>query len=529
MTTERTTRALQCLSAMQEGLARWRNSRGEDDGESLQELSRLCDRIVQEACVPLQEVPDESVPPRSVAIATALAVFSQPHISRTLTLGKSRVPASLDWEDEGLVEPPLFVTIERLQEALGLEVWALEDLRDEIDRRVSRVLRQRQAAWWLFHHFGLDESDESSTRVLVRHLFPGLFVAMPDAELALVGSQLYALTDQSLGGEDNLYLSWNSQDDAGARAVGSFRGRYVDETLRGMLGRGVGASGEEVVRLLDHMVALVHRPQAARFLAHDRWRIDGCSAVTGLAAPYPCASWLEGRVWPESIPTESWLFLEGDRIQLGRARAVFDKLALIRTTVMMRQIYGDLISVFSSGAVDHASHPRLLSLYDVGTHMRVVLQPLLEWASDPLTAQHVTRRLKVEPEEATRAMSMVASEWSAQAEQVWWGKPKLPAHATVQANLGLHLVITASSLCRLLTGPLATPTPHRQTMLLFAGHYLASAPLKRLWSAKDGESPVIDPLGRWFWPTWLRLFPQDQELEEDNETWSGSVSLFREK
>ena len=296
-----------------------------------------------------------------------------------------------------------------------------------------------------------------------------------------------------------------------------------------MLGRGIGASAEEVVRLLDHMVALVHRPQAARVLAHDRWRIEGSSAITGLAAPYPCASWLEGRVWPESIPTESWLFRDGDRVQLGRARAVFDKLALIRTTVMMRQIYGDLISAFSSGVAIRASDPRVLPLYDVGAHMRVVLQPLLEWASDPNTAQHLARRLEVDLGSAERAMSTVASEWEGQAENVWWGPPKLPAHATVQANLGLHLVITANTLSGLLNGPLATPAPHRQSMLLFAGHYLASAPLKRLWSAREGEVPEIDPLGRWFWPTWLRVFPPDQEFEEDNETWSGSVSLFREK
>jgi hypothetical protein len=56
---------------------------------------------------------------------------------------------------------------------------------------------------------------------------------------------------------------------------------------------------------------------------------------------------------------------------------------------------------------------------------------------------------------------------------------------------------------------------HREAALLFAGHYFAEASLDRMWT-RDHDELGEDPIGRWFWPTWLRLLEvRDQDSTAD--------------
>ena len=77
-------------------------------------------------------------PPRPIAVAMALTLFSQPHL--VATFGR---PGSEDPDRPTL--RPVLVPVELMSELLGLARWELEELQGEVDRRVSRHLKQHRA------------------------------------------------------------------------------------------------------------------------------------------------------------------------------------------------------------------------------------------------------------------------------------------------------------------------------------------------------------------------------------------------
>ena len=84
-------------------------------------------------------------PPRRVALAMALAILAQPHLSVTF---HDLDPVG----DDHAVRPPkpysesaLIIDTETLCDALALSAWELDQLREEIDRNVSYLLKQQRA------------------------------------------------------------------------------------------------------------------------------------------------------------------------------------------------------------------------------------------------------------------------------------------------------------------------------------------------------------------------------------------------
>lgn len=515
MSTKRTADALTGMATLQQGLSELRSVEGSRKeqlevqlGDHARKVAKLCRSRISDGAA-------DVVPPKSIALAMGLAVHSQPHLSVTLAHLDSTGTEDIPLNAALAHEEPVVRPAENLRDALGLQDWELDDLREEVDRRAGRVMKQRRALTWLWRHFGLPHA---APEPLFRHLFPGISGRLGEIGLYRHGAQLYAVLDQTMTGEESLYLTWRSQGNSGARAVGTFRGRYVAEALRHSLARAIGASEEEIVHLLDHMVAIVPRSNASGFLTHDAWRVRGAASLTGLASPYPCATWLEGRVWPEAIPTDAWISVEGGKLSARRPRAVFDKLALIRTTVMMRQVYGELIGRFTGDPALSATGPEVLPLYELGHHLRTVLRPVLEWASDPHTATYIAKKLSVPEAEATRELKEISEAWESQAADVWWGISTDPTKPTVQGNLALHLMATACAVEDLLRRAPDPRWPHRDLLLLFLGHYFANAPIQRLWARTDAP-PDIDPVGRYFWGTWQRVL--DTGFDTDSATWTG--------
>lgn len=511
----RTADALVGMAALQKGLSELRSVEGSRKEILERELAAKAAEVAELCRSPIGYGAADRPPPKSIALAMGLALHSQPHLAVTLGPVSGEGTEKLELGDPPPPEAPVVRPSETLRDALGLQDWELDDLREEVDRRAGRIMKQRRALTWLWRHFGLPQS---APEPLFRHLFPGISGRLGEIGLHRRGAQLYAVLDQGTTAEDTLYLTWRSQGESGARAVGTFRGRYVAEALRASLARAVGASEEEVVHILDHMVAIVPRSAAGRFLAHDCWRVRGAAAITGLASPYPSATWLEGRVWPEAIPTEAWMSVEDGKLTVRRPRAVFDKLALIRTTVMMRQVYGELLGRYCANPQISATDPCMLPLYELGHHLRGVLRPVLDWAADPHTAKYLATKLEVDEEESAKALAEIHAAWEKQANSVWWGLCESPDHPTVQGNLALHLMATATAMTELLSRPPEPGVPHRDLLLLFLGHYFANAPIQRLWTKTDSP-PEIDPVGRYFWGTWQRVI--DTSFETDSATWTG--------
>jgi hypothetical protein len=92
------------------------------------------------------------------------------------------------------------------------------------------------------------------------------------------------------------------------------------------------------------------------------------------------------------------------------------------------------------------------------------------------------------------------------AQAAWAGRPDEDRPHTVQTILTTHLALVQSSLYRIWRRQPDGRGSHQRVMLLFLGHYLAEAPLGRLWRTNEGGDlvPVEDVLGDWFWGSWRR-------------------------
>ena len=487
----------------------------DDPGET---LATTLDALRELLTQPTRTHAAEGPPPRRVAVAMALALQSQPHLASTFDFGGDGGTEKVHEREHCRPEAPFVLSNEVLESALSLSEWELDELREDVDRRASRSLKQHRCLHYLWTHFGLQKGNHDG---LFRVLFPGAPRTRTRPELLRRHTQLYAVVEQEPSPPIlSLYLSWLPIDPATTLAPqATFNHRSVDVGLRRSLSRSIGADEAEVNALLDGMVTILPRHRVAQFLEHDQWRSSGFATISDLCPDYVAANWLTRRIKADGAEWKRWLRAnkDGSLEVLGEERALFDALAMSRVQAMMRQLYGALIARVDSEPVDHEPGLDDLHLYDVGRHLRLVLAPLLMWASDPRTHTHIANTLKIDLGVVAERMLEIRELWEDQAGRAWYGPPTESRRHSIQTILARHLIALHGSLRRMTHRVPDSRWGHRSLLLLFTAHYLSEARIERLWlkglsdSIVDEASPLPPPedvVGTWFWTIWQRLLNQ---------------------
>lgn len=427
-------------------------------------------------------------PPRAVATALAQALFAAPHVSRTLAVENTMS------EQHGFVPSP------RLADALGLPLWQLEEIRDDIDRRVATSLRQIRALNWLWYRV---DNPSMHPEPLYNLLFPGAGDPQP-SRFVRRGGRMYALLpEEHPPPPEALYLRWlPGAAHWSAMPDDHFDSRFIDDGLLRSLGRSIGASPAEVQGLLDRMVCAIPEDYTDAFIRRDRWRNEGWAEVTGLGTAHPGPTWLALPLAPEALDVTAWMGLTDDGLELRAPRRVFDRHAMTRVTAMVRGLYSELLArMLSKRPMDPS---RQAALFDLGPYIQRILQPLLDWTAQPATHAHVAEKLGVPPSHAAAALAKVRRVWLKAARTSWGGAPTADRPHTVQSLLAVHLAVLQASLHRVFRQPPDGRAPHHRVLLLFFAFYAVKAPLGRLWRAGDDGQlpPPEDVIGEWFWCTW---------------------------
>jgi hypothetical protein len=450
-------------------------------------------------------------PPRAVAVAMASAIYCQPHLG--VIFGDVACVGTDEFESPYGIEPerPLVMNTDALGEALGLQAWELDDIREDVDRRVGLVLKQARALRWLWNHFGLPEA---SCEGLFRVLFPGAPGRISHLAMVRRGAQLYALVQQELPPQpEALFLPWTViAADRAFHPLRTFGGRYVNNNVRRSLARGIGADDDEVVELLDRMVTVLPRTGTGVWLARDAWRARGFAMITDLPAAYSQNAWLAQPIEPEDVAFTSFLKREGDKLVAFDAAVAFDTLAVARVDEMIRQLYGEILARMQLADSAHPRHtPADLIPLDVERHLRAVLKPLLDWAESPRSAAWVAGNVGMSVESCAKALADVRSAWEAQLDAAWVGAPADGEPKNAQWLIASHLMVVRNGLFNVITRPTDPRAPHRDVALLFSAFYLGHQPLERLWAEANesttwpAHARLTDPVGMWFWGTWQRI------------------------
>lgn len=501
----------EALQQLVGGLAEW--SRGADDPVARaalrDDLLHLLDRVAPALA---REGPDlrRNPPPRRVAVAMGLALHSQPHLGGTfdqLTREGSEPIGDPEHITAGL---PLTVSGEAMERALGIAQWELDDLRDEVDRRAGRFLKQDRAVQWVWNHYGFPDTEAAG---LVRALYPGLDLAGARVGLARRGGHLYAIAPFETSDPSALYLSWIPAPDADAISpVRAFEPSSVDRSLLRALGRGIGADDEESAELLARVLCLVPRASCASWLVADQFRTRGLAALVDLGTPYTRGNWLVRRLDPEACEWRSWLEVQGDSLVPTQAvEKVFHRLVLPRVQALLRQVYAQMLAALDqeTAGSELGARPEDLQLYDIGGHLRAVLKPLLDWTGDLVVHKAIAHHLRLPLLAVEQCFVEIGVAWRRYAERTWY-----PADGQSRLLMRLleHVVATNTSLRRLLHKQADLRWDHRELLLLFAAHYLREAPVERLWQPglsdavrAGGGEPAEDVAGEWFWSTWQRV------------------------
>lgn len=456
---------------------------------------------------------DESVqnPPRAVAVAMAQALFVQPHLG--VIFGDVAPVGTEAFEAPPLTETdrPIVMAAESLSTALGLQVWELDDIREDIDRRVGSMLKQARALRWMWNHFGLPEA---SCEGLFRVLFPGAPGRVGHMAMVRRGAQLYALVGQDVPPPaESLYLPWVGVDpERTLHPLRTFGGKYVNSNVRRAMGRGIGAEDDEVVQLLDRMVTVLPRHATGPWLQRDTWRARGFASLTDVPSPYAACAWLSAALAPEDVAFGSFLRKDGARLVVGDARAAFDLLAVTRVDEVIRQLYGD---IFARTQHDHADSPRWtgadVAMLDLERHLKTVLKPLIDWTENPRTAAAVASRLGLTADVVGRALNDVRSQWQEQQDAAWCGVSGDGQPRSAQSLIATHLALIRNGLREVVTREPDPRAPHREVALLFSAFYLGHQPLERLWhevmdtTTWPATARIKDPITTWFWPIWQRM------------------------
>ncbi len=429
-------------------------------------------------------------PPRAVALAMAKALYSVPHMSRTLSVYSTRHDA------------PLFDVTPSMSDALGLTAAELEEIRTDIDLRVSGVLKQTRALHWLWQRAG---NPRLQPEALFHMLFPGA-VGAPAQRFTHRGCRLYALIDEEVPPpREALYLPWLPESGRWSCVPDThFAARFVDPaTIRGVC-RGIGASEEEVRDLLDQMVCTVPSAEHNTFLDHDRWRGEGWAALTGLGRAHPSAAWVSLPLASDGLPPDGWIAQGEGGLALSDARRVFDRHAMSRVTIMMQGLYAELCARVLLG--ETIAPDRQAALFDLAPYVQRCLQPLLDWAAAPATHREIADQIGADVRHVGAALATVREGWLKAARASWGGVPTEERPYTVQSILVTHLAITQASLFRAWRMEADNRAPHHRVLLLFFAHYAAAAPVGRLWRPENGRlPPPEDVIAEWFWGTWQRV------------------------
>jgi hypothetical protein len=486
-------------------------------GEARKLADRDLVRLAAELDSSLQQrvpVPADEPPPRRVAVAFAMALHSQPQF--TAILGE---PVRSGAEDPGepvrrMPDAVPVPTTDLIERVLGLPAWEVDDLREEVDRRAGTVFKRDRTVSWMWAWAGLPKAGANT---LAAALFPG--VDLGSVSLVRRGGHIFLMSRSVKAPRAALWLPWL---DKGLLGPSAFVPAQVDDVLRRRIGRGVGSEAEETSQLLSSMVVMVPRSDARAFLQLDQWRIHGRATVTDLGADYCAGTWLKSPLDPHGGDWRNWLLQDEDGTLAvrGTVTKVFDRLAMPRASAMMRQVYAAIVSTVDAEGVSGPGtiHADDLDIYDLETHMRAVLEPVFQWASNIETHQAIADAYELPLEEVATHLSGLEQVWRDHAARSWWGlDEKTPSILTITTP---HVVLLQNSLRRLMRRDPAGDWLHGDMVLLFAAHYLREARLERLWmqqlSDVASEETVLPPPedipGRWFWSTWLRLLEaMDQE------------------
>lgn len=494
-------------------------------------IAEIADSVTLALHQPVR-VDTELSPPRRVSTAMGLALHSAPHFLATLPLPHRDGTVDYGEPSRRSAEFVPVLTNDVYERALGLAQWEVDELREEIDRRAGKVLKQIRTVNWLWSFFGLAEGtlppigtgETPPAQTLARILFPGTEDA--DVDLARRGGHLYLLVDQAAPSPlPALFLPWLAADPNLAPAA--FKARGVDKGLRTRIARGVGANDDEVGELLEEMIAILPRRDAGPYLHVDQWRSYGYGVITDLGTPYSAGEWLVRPIPPDGADWRVWLRLGPNGLVVkGTPEKVFDALAMPPVTAMIRLIYAAMLASLDRDGTEmpEGVRPDDVDLYDVPRHMRAALSPLLAWAGKSSTHKHVARELGRPVEEITVVLEQVREAWVAHAATSWYGPPgtKTPS---IQTLILEHVICLHQSLRRMLRMEPDPRGEHGDLMLLFCAHYLREARLERLWVRSlsdcvdpDGRIPPEDIASHWFWRTWLRIL---DEMDHDAGSTTG--------
>ena len=455
-------------------------------------------------------------PPRRVAGAMAAAIFAQPHLAWTWQ-GAQRDGTCEVMDAPALTpDPPLMLTPQQLETALGLSQWELDELREEIDRRAGMFHRQVRAIRWLRRRFDVDRDPQRLFGVL----FPGASDAVGAVDFVQRGAQLYAVVDD--GGASSplaLYLSWAAPPQQRATNPFRFRPELIDSAVLRALCRFSGEQPAALHQLLNRTIALVPRAEAADWLTADRWRSRGVAQLTSLGWPFGTTRALNEPLRRDEAEWDHWLMVQDGTVQVeGHPRAVFDALAIERVQEAMRQSYAALLAHLDQNG---GASPTVadLALFDTDRHLRAVLTPLITWVSDPGSRDRVVRRLGASPSAVGEVLEQVQEAWTAQLNRSWIAPPDAH-HTSLLGLLMPHLVTLSGSLRALLAAEPDPRAPHRDILQLFTSFYMSEAPLERLWIrglsdtvSHDGRRLPEDVPGDWFWGTWQRVLDASTDAE----------------
>ncbi len=474
--------------------------RGIVDRKLVKTLDGLATSLLPEPSGVLQ-----TAPPRRIAVAMALAVFSQPHLTSTFT----------DPDDPSDIRPePLVASNEVLETALGLSSWELDDLREEVDRRAGSILKQTTLVQWL-------QSKYDSPNRLYSLLFPGSS-QLENASIVRKGAHLYAIVDQPSVKATALYLPWVQGDQEKVLSpLDAFRGRYVDASLKRSLSRGIGASDAEITDLLERTVTLLPREGHDALLRHDQWRRRGFATLTTIGQPYPKLSWLAREVDPGDVRWQDWIRTDIDPIAEHEPVPAFDGIVQQRVHHVLEALYTDVLArLFVSGpsyGKDSERQPEEVELYELGQHIRTVLQPAMRWVRAKGTVTWLARTTGASPDHAEALLSRVGRQWSKRLDH--WTSPAAESFDhSVLAKWVSTFAVFDGVMRNLLSQKPDERWSHRALLYLFAGHYIAECPMERtlLAHGMDPSAPGM-AIGRWFWPTWLRLLDaMEQEASTTN-------------
>ena len=382
-------------------------------------------------------------PPRRVALAMALAILAQPHLSVTF---HDLDPVG----DDHAVRPPkpysesaLIIDTETLCDALALSAWELDQLREEIDRNVSYLLKQQRALRWLWARYAKPNTEEEG---LLSILFSG--ITSTESRLFGIGGQLYGLLDgQCLQGPNALYTPFlQAQSVEGIQPRGTFVGKFLDSSLIHNLAKGIGADEEETLSLLHNMISCVPRHESQAFVGRDMWRIMGFDRMTHLTQGYSATQWLTAPLAQKSIhPVDSWIDIEGGRIDAPLAEHRFDSLIIPRIQMLMNQTLAQNLTqllVEDHAVTASSKHPWVhlkdIDLLALKRHMNSIVDPVLAWpksedAADLLHAAYPTPSISI-----SDIQNQITEIWTQRYKTLWIAAPKATGHQSTLTRLIAH-------------------------------------------------------------------------------------------